>query len=211
VTTARGALFKFRTASRLVFVKNTLVAPTFGRDIMHHLLHGLVRNNLFIADGIQDREPWRARRKYVGEAKEHGYYTPDLTVPDWRSDWDYSGYDLNPMSDGESSAGLFHWFDESFERVEDLAMAAGIEMHGRQVERHATFVDYRPPTNPARQPRPVLVLRPDGPAVDAGARVPNLTEGFVGSAPDLGAFEVGGVQPHFGPRAPSQRHEWLTP
>ena len=144
MTTARGALFKFRTASRLFFVNNTLVAPTFGRDIMHHLLHGLVRNNLFIADGIQDREPWRARCKYVGEAKEHGYYTPDLTVQDWRSDWDYSGYDLNPMSDGESSAGLFHWFDESFERVEDLAMAAGIEMHGRQVERHATFVDYRP-------------------------------------------------------------------
>ena len=43
------------------------------------MLHGLVRNNLFIADGIQDREPWRARCKYVGEAKEHGYYTPDLT------------------------------------------------------------------------------------------------------------------------------------
>ena len=57
------------------------------------------------------------------------------------------------MSDGESRAGLFHWFDESFERVEDLAMAAGIEMHGRQVERHATFVDYRPPTNPARHDR----------------------------------------------------------
>ncbi|MBT4099428.1 MAG: hypothetical protein HOM68_01505 [Gemmatimonadetes bacterium] len=201
VTTARGALFKFRTASRLVFVNNTLVAPTFGRDIMHHLLHGLVRNNLFIADGTQEREPWRARRKYVGDAKEHGYYTPDLTTPDWRTEWDYSGYDLN--------TGRFHWFDESFERVEDLALAAGIETHGRQIEREATFVDYKSPTNPARQPRPVLSLRPDGAAVDAGEPVPNLTNGFIGSAPDLGAFEVGGAKPHFGPRQPAQRHVWL--
>ncbi|MBT6626076.1 MAG: hypothetical protein HOB49_03660, partial [Gemmatimonadetes bacterium] len=49
----------------------------------------------------------------------------------------------------------------------------------------------------------------DGAAVDAGEPVPNLTNGFIGSAPDLGAFEVGGAKPHFGPRQPAQRHVWL--
>jgi len=140
VTTARGALFKFRTSGRMVFVNNTLVAPTFGRDLMHHLLHGLVRNNLFIADGIDTREPWRARIRYHGEGKDRGYFTPDLTTPDWRTDWDYSGYDLRREG---GDTGVFHWFDESFDEVEDLAAAAGIEAHGRHVEREHIFVDYR--------------------------------------------------------------------
>jgi hypothetical protein len=208
VTTARGALFKFRTADRLVFVNNTLVAPTFGRDIMHHLLHGLVRNNLFIADGSEEREPWRARRKYHGRGKDLNYYTPDLTTPDWRTDWDYSGYDLRRSA---GAAGVFHWFDESYEEVEDLAAAVGIEAHGRHVERQDVFVDYQSPTHPARQPRAVLRLRPGGAAVDAGDPVANLTDGFTGVAPDLGAAELGNPAPHFGPRAPARRHRWLAP
>jgi len=206
VTTARGALFKFRTTDRLVFVNNTLVAPTFGRDIMHHLLHGLVRNNLFVRDGIEEREPWRARLKYRGESKERGYYTPDLTMPDWRTDWDYSGYDLRG-SDG--TAGEFFWFDERYESVPDLAAAAGIEIHGRHIDRETTFADYRPPTHPARQPRPILHLHPDGDAVDAGESIANLADEFKGSAPDLGAWEVGAPPPHFGPREPADRDHWL--
>lgn len=208
VTTARGALFKFRTADRLVFVNNTLVAPTFGRDIMHHLLHGLVRNNLFIRDGIEEREAWRARLKYHGRGKERGYYTPDLTEPDWRTDWDYSGYDLRGP-DGEE--GGFFWFDERYDSVGELAAVAGIEAHGRRVDREAIFVDYRPPVHPARQPRPVLRLRPGGTAVDAGEAVPNLADEFSGAAPDLGAWEAGAPPPHFGPREPADRNRWLQP
>ena len=206
VTTARGALFKFRTTDRLVFVNNTLVAPTFGRDIMHHLLHALVRNNLFIRDGGEAREPWRARLKYRGESKERGYFTPDLTTPDWRTDWDYSGYDLRGP-DGDP--GEFFWFDARYESVQDLAAAAGVEVHGRHIGRETIFVDYRPPAHPARQPRPILHLRPDGAAVDAGEPVANLADEFEGSAPDLGAWEVGAPPPHFGPREPADRGRWL--
>ncbi|MBT6145539.1 MAG: hypothetical protein HOH74_08930 [Gemmatimonadetes bacterium] len=208
VTTARGALFKFRTADRLVFVNNTLGASTFGRDIMHHLLHGFVRNNLFIRDGLEARDPWRARLKYVGRGLQENYYTPDLTAPDGRTDWDYSGYDLR---DSEGAPGLFHWFDESYERVEALSAAVGIETHGRHVDRERVFADYRPPTHPARLPRPVLYLHPEGEAVDAGDVVPNLADQFIGQAPDLGAHEVGGREPHYGPRQPEHRHRWLDP
>src|SRR5262245_20529747 len=37
-------------------------------------------------------------------------------------------------------------------------------------------------------------------AVDRGVALPNVNEGFTGSAPDLGALEVGKPVPHFGPR-----------
>jgi len=206
VTTARGALFKFRTADRMVFVNNTLVAPSFGRDIMHHLLHAVVRNNLFIRDGVEEREPWRARLKYHGRGMERGYYTPDLTAPGWQTDWDCSGYDLRSP---DGSGGEFHWFDQRFDTVQALAAAVGIEAHGRHVDRETVFAEYRAPTHPSRRPRPVLNLSPDGEAVDAGAPVPNLADVFTGSAPDLGAFELGGPEPHFGPRDPDARDRWL--
>ena len=43
-------------------------------------------------------------------------------------------------------------------------------------------------------------LRSGSAAVDRGMLLPTVTDGFTGSAPDLGALEVGGVVPHYGPR-----------
>jgi hypothetical protein len=43
-------------------------------------------------------------------------------------------------------------------------------------------------------------LRPGAAAVDRGLALPNVTEGFSGKAPDLGALEVGQAMPHYGPR-----------
>jgi len=37
-------------------------------------------------------------------------------------------------------------------------------------------------------------------AIDAGVAIPNVTDGFVGKAPDLGAYEYGVPLPHYGPR-----------
>jgi len=43
-------------------------------------------------------------------------------------------------------------------------------------------------------------LRPGSAAIDSGAPLPNVTDGFSGRAPDLGALELGGAPPHYGPR-----------
>lgn len=43
-------------------------------------------------------------------------------------------------------------------------------------------------------------LKPDSAAVDRGVVLPNVTDGFAGKAPDLGALEVGQEMPHYGPR-----------
>ena len=37
-------------------------------------------------------------------------------------------------------------------------------------------------------------------AVDAGCELPTVTDGFVGDAPDLGAYELGKPLPLYGPR-----------
>jgi len=43
-------------------------------------------------------------------------------------------------------------------------------------------------------------LRPGSAAVDRGVAIPNVTAGFGGEAPDLGALETGAAPPHYGPR-----------
>ena len=45
-----------------------------------------------------------------------------------------------------------------------------------------------------------LTLRPGSAAIDAGTVIPNVTDGFTGAAPDLGAYEFGKPIPHYGPR-----------
>jgi hypothetical protein len=43
-------------------------------------------------------------------------------------------------------------------------------------------------------------LRPGSAAIDRGAVIANVTDGFNGAAPDLGALEAGQPLPHYGPR-----------
>ena len=43
-------------------------------------------------------------------------------------------------------------------------------------------------------------LKPGSAAVDRGVVLPNVTDGFTGQAPDLGALELGQNPPHYGPR-----------
>ena len=44
-------------------------------------------------------------------------------------------------------------------------------------------------------------LKPGSSAIDKGIAIPNVTDGFTGQAPDLGALEVGKPLPTWGPRA----------
>jgi hypothetical protein len=43
-------------------------------------------------------------------------------------------------------------------------------------------------------------LKPGSAAIDHGVILPNVTDGFAGQAPDLGALELGQTPPHYGPR-----------
>jgi hypothetical protein len=43
-------------------------------------------------------------------------------------------------------------------------------------------------------------LKPGSAAADKGTPLPNVTDGFAGRAPDLGALEIGAPLPHYGPR-----------
>jgi hypothetical protein len=55
-----------------------------------------------------------------------------------------------------------------------------------------------PPPTPI--PPQYMTLKGGCDAIDAGAILPNVNDGFLGAAPDLGAYEYGQPLPHYGPR-----------
>jgi len=78
-------------------------------------------------------------------------------------------------------------------------------------DRHSVIVDWDvfqkvtppDPDDPRKLYKPAdfnFQLRPGSVAVDAGVRLPNVNDGFTGRAPDLGAYEIGQPEPHYGPR-----------
>lgn len=86
--------------------------------------------------------------------------------------------------------------------VESFSEVAGVLEHYTFVEPDDLFEVPLPPYRDWREtgPDPVMRLKPDAPAIDAGVVVPNVNETFTGDAPDLGALEYGLDEPVYGPR-----------
>lgn len=86
-------------------------------------------------------------------------------------------------------------------------------------EAHAVQVDLGVFAAPVAHPAaamttfapPDLRLASASAAIDAGVAIPGLTDGFAGSAPDLGAYEAGAALPVYGPRSPAEPDPDLTP
>lgn len=78
-----------------------------------------------------------------------------------------------------------------------------VEKHGiEEIDMFKVFdnVEFPLPPTPEREApdlRPVAGSR----VVDAGIHIPNINDGFIGEAPDCGAYEAGRALPHYGPRA----------
>ena len=85
-----------------------------------------------------------------------------------------------------------------------LAAATGQDRHSKLVD-YDIFVNApKPDFTDVTRVVPVnsvdLRLKRGSAAVDAGVALPNVADGYVGRAPDLGAYELGAPLPHYGPR-----------
>ncbi len=99
----------------------------------------------------------------------------------------------------------------SYPTLAAFQAATGLEEHGVLVD-YGIFVDAEEPLRgpylgaptffPPYPPGDADVrLQPGASAVDAGLSLANLNDGWLGTAPDLGAYEVGGPSPGYGPAA----------
>ncbi len=141
--------------------------------------NGHFRNNLFMGGS--------------GYAMETGSPTPYSTL-------DYNGYRRN------SAERFIKWIDSNrkvgrYQSIEDLNRATGLEQHGRQVD-YDIFTRAGPPKEgQTYTPGEFdLQLKPRADCVDAGTVIPQVSDKFSGTAPDLGCYEHGQNSPHYGPR-----------
>jgi hypothetical protein len=165
-----------------------------------------LRNNLLMAQGTQSR-------------------VLSLDTFTNYSSSDYNGFRPNP-----ESKEAFAWNSPPFEEVRNYYPAhkaqgapAGVPLVQRAFptlkayaaatgqDRHSKLVDFDIFVN---APKPDftdltrvvevsavdLRLKKGSAAVDAGIALPNVTDGYLGRAPDLGAYELGQPLPHYGPR-----------
>ena len=88
--------------------------------------------------------------------------------------------------------------------LKEFTQQTGYEKHGVELD-YDCFVNVSIPDPEKRgHVYPLegydFMLRKSSKAIDAGCELPNITDGFQGNAPDLGALEYGNPLPHFGPR-----------
>jgi hypothetical protein len=142
-----------------------------------HLLRSIVKNNLWVS--VAGGQIW-----------DFG-----ANVKDWRTDFNNDGFDWG------SSTAPFRYGGVVYSNLAAFANASGLEMSGRQINRSSCFTTLNVP-GPAPVPIPPqhMTLTASCNAIDAGALLPNINDGFVGGAPDLGAFELGQPLPSYGPR-----------
>ena len=94
----------------------------------------------------------------------------------------------------------------SFATLKEYSRATGQDKHSVLLD-YDTFVnaripDYSDPTHVVQPESVDLHLKAKSKAIDAGVALPNITDGYSGKAPDLGAYEYGQPEPHYGPRTP---------
>ena len=114
-------------------------------------------------------------------------YAADIIDPGINSSFDYDAVGLYEMP----------WVA----KIGDIPFSE-IEKNGvEHIRLEETFKNVSFP-NPPVPERDVVDLMPlpGSKVIDAGMPIPNVNDNFTGKAPDCGAYEIGQVLPHYGPR-----------
>ena len=142
----------------------------------------------------------------------------------------YSSSDYNGFRPNPESKDAFSWSSPPFEEIrnfyperrdtqqnvpnaltqrvfstlDDYSKTTGQDRHSRLIDYdifvNAPMPDFSDPTRVVAVDSVDLRLKKGADAIDAGIELSNVTDGFRGSAPDLGAYEFGVPLPHYGPR-----------
>jgi hypothetical protein len=192
-----GVAFKFSAKPAGLFVyHNTIIGEQTARDPSSNMHY---RNNLFLGRDTADRGIMAWANATDTYSSDYNGFRPNKGV-NAQYQW------LGP----KSGQRLYEPKPDDWKNYKTLAefrAATGQEAHGIEVD-FDIFEKLSPPDPSKRHAVYHAMdlnfrLKPGSRAVDAGAPIPTVNDGFVGRAPDLGALEVGKPEPHYGPR-------WLT-
>jgi len=177
---AGNQALKLRESTRALIAHNVFVGwegvQAYGSE---RLLNFQSNNNLWIS--VQDRYAW--------ENGEGGAAT-------WRTNLDSDGFDWG------NAYYAFKWgSDERYVDLAEFTAATGLEPNGIHVDRESCFATFDIPLAPPQSmPFQFMTLADGSEAIDAGVPLANINDDFIGTAPDLGAYEKGRGLPSYGPR-----------
>ena len=172
---------------------NTFVAEA----AISNYSNGHFRNNLFI--GPDDHRTAFSATTFTNYSTldYNGYRKKNNTLLNYRLR--YPTLDsLNQADDRELS-----WQDAK--TLTEFSSKTGYETHGIELNADELFI-HVPLPDPALKGHIYPVagydfrLKPSSRAIDAGCLLPNINDGYLGKAPDLGALEHGGMGMEYGPR-----------
>ncbi len=200
-----GGSSRFFGASGVVFYNNTILSETTGTMSNTHW-----RNNLILG---QNAPPdfRRLRPNLFGITTFTNYTSSDYNgfgaAPDTATPFRWESPPLDVAADFRAPGHAPALELREFATLEEYSAATGQDRNSVEVG-YDVFVNV-----PALDARDVSTLqavydaddldfrlRPGSAAVDRGMVLPTVTDGFTGSAPDLGALEAGATPPHYGPR-----------
>ncbi len=215
----------FNQAHRALSTQPALGGPVyFVRNVVYHAPEGgplkltaqsagvMVLNNTFFAE-VREMGPvsnvhYRNNLILGQGAWPEVFSTQNLTA---YSSSDFNGFDVSarpiPFAitlPNETSGAAATEARRGFASLEEYRAATGWDTNSIAVG-YGDFVHATPPDrgDPTRLYDPAdfdFRLGQGSRAIDAGAELPNVTDGFTGRAPDLGAYEQGLEVPHYGPR-----------
>ncbi len=189
-----GVAFKFSAkAAGLFAFHNTIIGEQVASDPSSNMHY---RNNLFLGRDTPGRGVMTWSNAGQAFSSDYNGFRPNAGVAEqyrWRA----------PERGAlEPGAPAPDW--QVFPSLSELRAATGQEQHGLELD--FDIFERMTPPDPTRRHAVYHArdlnfrLKPDSAAVDAGAVIPTVNDGFVGAAPDLGALEVGGAEPQYGPR-----------
>ncbi|NUO49180.1 MAG: hypothetical protein HOV80_10030, partial [Polyangiaceae bacterium] len=144
----------------------------------------LFRNNLFLGG---------PGGSYNGYSSGDGNVM-SLAAADASCSFDYDGYGSIGTGTFEGRVG-----GVTFDSLAEL-QSSTTEAHAVQLDLGAFATSITYPSEPfADPPMPSFTLAGAGAAIDRGVALANVSDGFTGTAPDLGAYEAGLPEPTYGP------------
>jgi hypothetical protein len=131
---------------------------------------------------------------YIGT---EGEYAMRVETPNTNCDFDYDGFGGGPYDN------FLKWNGVRYSTMEEARRNAPIYQNAVQVDAATVFASgaQAPDDLDTTYPNDVdLRLSSESDAVNAGELLPGINDDHTGTAPDLGAHEVGAPLPHYGPR-----------
>ena len=195
----RGESFKLHLTPTNRKAPNWKVGP-------HRTSGGVIIHNTIVKEGTalrvwSDEGPahyfYARNNLFVGSP---AYYCIDITPPMRHADFDYNAYVA------QDARKFANWNEKKYDTLEAFRKGTAQEQHGMMLSEFAGVFAQSVvlPTDPKTiEPisRNAPALTENSPVVDKGEVIPNINEDFRGRAPDIGAWELGGKIPHYGPRA----------